>query len=68
MGFSFCHLGHAQGVGHWGAGVPRGSKKVFFKHGHVAYQIEMFTSVWWYLSILPVLHRPDMVDIGVYTI
>ena len=25
-------------LGHWG--VPRGSKKIFFKHGHVAYQID----------------------------
>ena len=23
-----------------GLGVPRGSKKIFFKHGHVAYQID----------------------------
>ena len=36
-GVSFCYLGHAPGVGHRGAGVPRGSKK---KHGHVAYQID----------------------------
>ena len=41
MGFSFCCLGHAPGVGFWGAGVPRGgSKKYIFKHGHVAYQID----------------------------
>ena len=39
-GFSFCRLGHAPGVGLWGAGVPRGSKNFFFKHGHVAYQID----------------------------
>ena len=25
-GFLFCPLGHAPGVGLWGAGVPRGSK------------------------------------------
>ena len=37
-GFSFCHLGHAPWVGLLGAGVPRGS--FFFKHGHVAYQID----------------------------
>ena len=37
-GFLFCHLGHAPGVGLRGAGVPRGSK-FFFKHCHVAYQI-----------------------------
>ena len=34
--FSFCCLGHAQGVGLWGA---QGVKKFFFKNGHVAYQI-----------------------------
>ena len=36
-GFSFCPLGHAPGVG---LGAPRGSKKNFFKHSHVAYQID----------------------------
>ena len=38
-GFLFCRLGHAQGVGLKGTGLPRGS---FFlkKHGHVAYQID----------------------------
>ena len=36
--FSFCCLGHAPGVGLWGAGVPSGSKK--FKHGYVTYQID----------------------------
>ena len=35
-GFSFYPLGHAPGV----LGVPRGSKKILFKHGHVAYQID----------------------------
>ena len=25
----------------------------------------MYTSSWWYLSVLPVLHRPEEVDIGV---
>ena len=30
-GFTFCSLGHAPGVGLWGAGVPRGSKKKFFQ-------------------------------------
>ena len=38
-GFLFCHLGHAPGVGLWGTGGPRGSI-FFFKHGHVAYQID----------------------------
>ena len=40
MGFSFCHLGHAPGVGLWGAGGAQGVKKFFSKHGHVAYQID----------------------------
>ena len=26
------------------------------------------TSIWWYLRVLPVLHRPEVVDIGVNTI
>ena len=38
--FLFCRLGHAPGVGLWGTGVPRGSNIFFFKHGHVAYQID----------------------------
>ena len=36
MEFSIRHLGHAPGVGLWGAGI----KKKNFKHGHVAYQID----------------------------
>ena len=39
-GFSFCPLGHAPGVGLWGAGGAQGIKKIFFKHGHVVYQID----------------------------
>ena len=37
--FLFCRLGHAPGVGLWGTG---GAEVVifFFKHGHVAYQID----------------------------
>ena len=35
-GFLFCRLGHAPGLGLY----PRGSKFFFFKHGHVAYQID----------------------------
>ena len=35
--FSFCLLGHAPGMGLWAA---EGVKKMFFKHGHVAYQID----------------------------
>ena len=38
-GFSFCRLGHAPVVGLWGAGGPQGVI-FFFKHGHVAYQID----------------------------
>ena len=30
MGFSFWPLGHAPGVGFWGAGGAKGSKKIFF--------------------------------------
>ena len=39
-GILFCRLGHAPGVGLWGTGVPKGSKFYFFKHDHVAYQID----------------------------
>ena len=39
-GFLFCHLGNAPGVGLWGTGGAQGVKKNFFKHGHVAYQID----------------------------
>ena len=28
----------------------------------------MYTSIWWYLRVLPVLHRPAVVDFGVSTI
>ena len=28
----------------------------------------MYTSIWWYLRVLPVLHRPEVVDIGVNAI
>ena len=38
--FSLCSLGHAPGMGFGALGVPRWSKKVIFKHGHVAYQID----------------------------
>ena len=38
--FSFCCLGHATGPGLWGAGGAQVIKKIIFKHGHVAYQIE----------------------------
>ena len=39
-GFSFCCLGHAPGVDFGVLAVPRWSKIYFFKHGHVAYQID----------------------------
>ena len=39
-GFVFCPLGHAPGVGLWGAGGAPGVKFFFFKHGHVVYQID----------------------------
>ena len=38
-GFLFCRLGHAPGVGLWGARGAQVVKKNF-KHGHVAYQID----------------------------
>ena len=38
MGFSFCLLGHAPGLEFWGAGGAQGV--IFFKHGHVVYQID----------------------------
>ena len=39
-GFLFCRLGHAPGVGLWVTGGTQGVKHFFFKHGHVAYQID----------------------------
>ena len=40
-GFLFCHPGHAPGWDFGGAGGAQGgSKIIFFKHGHVAYQID----------------------------
>ena len=36
-GFSLCRLGHAPAMGLWGTG---GLKFIFFKHGHVAYQMD----------------------------
>ena len=38
MGFLFCRLCHAPGVGLTGTGGTQGVKKI--KHGHVAYQID----------------------------
>ena len=39
-GFLFCFPGHAPGVGLLGAWGTQGVKKIFFKHGHVVYQID----------------------------
>ena len=39
IGFLFCRLGHAPGMGLWGTEGAQGVK-FFFKHGHVAYQID----------------------------
>ena len=39
-GFLFCHLGYTPGVELWGAGGAQGVNIFFFKHGHVAYQID----------------------------
>ena len=39
MGFSFCRLGHAPGVGLWRWGA-KGVKFFFFKHGQLAYPID----------------------------
>ena len=37
----FCRLGHATGVGLLCTGVDQGVRKyIFFKHSHVAYQID----------------------------
>ena len=41
-GFLFCRLGHAPGMGPRGTGGAQGI--FFFKHGHVAYQIDRMTS------------------------
>ena len=38
--FILCSLGHAPGVRLWGAGGAKVVKKVIFKHGHVANQID----------------------------
>ena len=39
-GFLFCCLGHAPWSGLRGTGGAQGVNKFFFKHGHVAYQID----------------------------
>ena len=40
MGFLFCRLGHAPGVGLWGTEGAQGVYCFCFKHGDVAYQID----------------------------
>ena len=40
-GFLFCLLGHAPGVGLKVIGGAKGVKLFFFKHVHVAYQINV---------------------------
>ena len=39
-GFLFCPYVMPQGWDFGALGVPRGSNNFFFKHGHVAYQID----------------------------
>ena len=39
-GFLLYRLGHDAGLGLRGTGGAKGSKNIFFKHGHVAYQID----------------------------
>ena len=39
-GFLFCPLVMPQGSDFGALGVPRGSNIFFFKHGHVAYQMD----------------------------
>ena len=39
-GFLFCRLVHVPGVELWSTGGALGVKIFFFKHGHVAYQID----------------------------
>ena len=38
------------------------------KHGLPSSHWKMNTSIWWYLRILPVLQRPEVVDIDFNTI
>ena len=38
-----------------------------FSFKHTA-STQMYTSIWWFLRVLPVLHRPEKVDTGVNTI
>ena len=39
-GFSFCRPGHVSGAGMWGAGGTQVVKNLFFKHCHMAYEID----------------------------
>ena len=38
--YSVAWVMHAPGVGLWGTGGTQGVKQFFFKHSHVAYQID----------------------------
>ena len=35
---------------------------------HITLVNVRYTSIWWYFRVLPVLHRPDVIDIDVNTI
>ena len=58
--------------------IQRESKRQMLqiKHTEATYRFmvgddshwSMYTSIWWYLRVLPVLHRPEVEDIGVNTI
>ena len=41
-GFSYCRLGHAPGVGLWGAGGAQGVKKNCFQSWSLAYEIDWY--------------------------
>ena len=47
-GFSFCSLGHAPGVGLWGAGGAQGVKKKFFSN-----------MVMWYIKSTGMMSRTE---------
>ena len=47
-GFSFCSLGHAPGVGLWGAGGAQGVKKFFFSN-----------MVMWYIKLTGMMSRTE---------
>ena len=41
--------------------------KDIFKFVQINMKHLLYTSIWWYLRVLPLLHRPEVVDIGVNT-